>query len=752
MGHPPDVDVKTNEPPDDDVLEGPGFRMVRRGRHIELKTQRSPDEQRELLQRMRESRPKILDGIRSKTAEFVDILHKYTSFDLVANLFLLDVAHDPDEYKESESKLRPHWVEHAAVLELKDPRYQLRKPVLVDGADLERAHALLEEIFMQTVWYHLAESAEPSVSSPPSRIDELRFFTLLHGMSVRSPAYASHWRDVLLGLFERGAAVERLSAAHDLDVRSALAIVDAIENHIIGSLQKRYEQARTTRKDILEQLKEYTATGVFRGEPHEKELLDRVRNMRAKDAKRYLKYALAEWTRVALGTVLSFTVEQIAELAAVTVERVQAFMDEVSVEFGVTTADYALPAPVNVLHERPVIRYESRFFCPVPHLLPWAVKPAFERVLMTTPNWNAYQGQRSTYLVSTALNYVLNMLPGAIAYTSLFYPLESGEEAELDGLVLFDRYAFLIEGKAGSLGAARRGGKRGIKRQLEKLVGDAVDQVVRAYNYVRNTDTPSFRLDSGATVALDKARYTELVLMTVTLDVLDIFTAEMYQMRDIGVVTTRDLPWSVALTDLRAISEILARPIEFTHYLQWRRAIIEDSSLSGGKDELNWLGIYLKEGPKRPSPPASYDQLVFTSYTDDFDAFFLYKEGARTIPAQRPAQPVPRPMDLLCDALTAQSPYGFTRVGECLLGLNFDARREFAQKLNELAFDEAKGRPAEFVLQGESIVVKVIAKNLSTADLDVEAKKERDLRGQRVMALAVTSLPNWHVYGWTTVS
>jgi hypothetical protein len=732
----------------DDIFEAPGFRMVRRGRNLELRTHRSPEEQQDLKRRMWESRPEILAEIQSKTKEFLEILHKYTSLDLVANLFLRYGIHNPDKYKESESKLRPHWVEHAAVLELRDPRYEMRFPPLVDGADLERAHALLEKIFVSATWYYLAESANPNLSDSPSRIDELRFSTMLYGMSVRSPAYASQWRDVLFGLFERGSAVERLSSSRKLDLRSALAIIDAIENYMIEALQSRIQQARTTRKDVLDRLKDYKATGVFKGDAHQKELFDRIRNMRAKEAKRCLNYALVEWTRVAPGTILSFTDDRIAELAGVSVERVQAFLSEVSVEFGTTPTDDVLPAPVNILHERPVIRYESGYFCPVPHLLPWSIKPAFERVLSAISNWDAYQKQRSSYLVTTALRYFTDMLPQATTYHGLFYPLDGGQRAELDGLVLFDRYAFLIEAKAGSLGAARRGGKLKIKSQLEALVGDAADQVVRAHNYVRANDTPVFTLEGGCMVTLDKARHCEHVLVTLTLDSLDLFTAEMYQMRDIGVVTTQDLPWCISLTDLRCISEILTRPFELTHYLRWRLSTIEDSSVSGGKDELTWLAVYLKEGPGRPAPPASYNHLVFTSYTDDFDAYFMYKEGTRTIPATRPAQPLPRSLDRLCDALTSESPYGFTEVCECLLDLSFEERRHFAQKLVELAFNETKGRAAAFVSETDSLAVKVVGRNLSKADLDVEASTLRDARGKRALILALTTLPDWHVYGW----
>jgi hypothetical protein len=238
-------------------------------------------------------------------------------------------------------------------------------------------------------------------------------------------------------------------------------------------------------------------------------------------------------------------------------------------------------------------------------------------------------------------------------------------------------------------------------------------------------------------------------LATVTLDVLDIFTAEMHQMRDIGVVTTHDLPWCVALTDLRAISEILVRPFEFTHYLRWRLATISDPRLHGGKDELNWLAVYLKEGPARPSVPGAFTDLTFTSYTDDFDAYFLYKEGQRTIPAPRPTQPLPRPIENLCAGLAAVEPHGYTECCECILDLSFDERKEFAQKLTEFAFHEQRGKAKGFQFDGKLVVIRVTHSNVAAEELDGETSTLSRTNAKRALAISVTSMPEWHVQGWS---
>ena len=67
------------------------------------------------------------------------------------------------------------------------------------------------------------------------------------------------------------------------------------------------------------------------------------------------------------------------------------------------------------------------------------------------------------FLVSEGLKSISKLLPGSQVYESLTYPIGPSERAELDALILFDRYVFLLEAKGGEFGAARRGGQGGNK-------------------------------------------------------------------------------------------------------------------------------------------------------------------------------------------------------------------------------------------------------------------------------------------------
>ena len=129
------------------------------------------------------------------------------------------------------------------------------------------------------------------------------------------------------------------------------------------------------------------------------------------------------------------------------------------------------------------------------------------------------------------------------------------KDAELDGLVIFDRYIFLVEGKAGDLSSsARRGGQLRLISDLKELVAEPHRQALRAVSYINSFQKPIFQTQNGGTISLKKGKSTEYFLITLTLENLDVFTTELSQLRDLGMFGAVELPWAVSLSDLRIIS------------------------------------------------------------------------------------------------------------------------------------------------------------------------------------------------------
>ena len=271
-------------------------------------------------------------------------------------------------------------------------------------------------------------------------------------------------------------------------------------------------------------------------------MFDAIRNMRPKERKRFISSVSCHRVTTALANVLSFRPVTLASKAGVSEGIASKFLDAFSLSFRSTTADYVLPAPIPAVRVRPIVNLADKFLCPLPFNLVWAIKPRFEEALKQSNRWNSYQTHRGSFLVSEGLKSISKLLPGSQAYERLTYPIWPGEAAELDALILFDRYVFLLEAKGGEFGAARRGGKDRIKMGLAELVGDPLEQGARAWDYIRKNEQPVFIAKGGKRVVLDRPRYTEISNITLTLDSLDIFTPQMHRLRDTGVLGQHDLP------------------------------------------------------------------------------------------------------------------------------------------------------------------------------------------------------------------
>ena len=152
--------------PSEDVIRAPGLTIERRGRFVEISTHRTPAQQQQLLAAVAKSRVEMRAELERATQALEQLLHKYTSFDLVGHLWLRHGMFNMESYKETESTLRPHFVEHAAMLQLKDPRYELTAKLLVDPTDIALAEEFLEKIFQSTIAFYVTEKADPTRKAP----------------------------------------------------------------------------------------------------------------------------------------------------------------------------------------------------------------------------------------------------------------------------------------------------------------------------------------------------------------------------------------------------------------------------------------------------------------------------------------------------------------------------------------------------------------------------------------------------------
>lgn len=416
---------------------------------------------------------------------------------------------------------------------------------------------------------------------------------------------------------------------------------------------------------------------------------------------------LAQWAFLDLAGTWSFTAAELATEAGTPVQVAEAFLQTFSLSFGRPQDKGPWFRATHELQLRPFISYEDKFILVAPHLLLWAVKPNIEAMLQNDPTapWDAYERARSRLLVQKGMEYLRRAMPAGKGAQELYYDF-AGKRCELDGLFTFDRYIFLVEAKAGVASpAGRRGAPKSIVTDLKDLVRDPANQASRAKQFLESESTPTFALKDGTKVAVTKAPSCEIVPLSLTLDNLGMFTSDLSDVKKLGILLPDKTAWAIYLPDLKVVAEILSSPSQFVHYVCWRCSHLENEGVSSGKDELNWLGIYLREGSTRFGRPAGSDFLSFTSYTDKFDDYFLSQMGERSTPVPKPKQWMPSEMEQIIARIESAGTFGYTRATGTLLDLTFAERKQLGKNLRR---QESRGL-GDALLEVESVVINITA-------------------------------------------
>jgi hypothetical protein len=440
-----------------------------------------------------------------------------------------------------------------------------------------------------------------------------------------------------------------------------------------------------------------------------------VESLGNEDEQRRL-YGLAAWLVFRAQDAAVFTVQEIAEASAVPVDRVQAFLDAACLPWGTCGEEfYGFPHATPPIQRQPVLKLDGdRYFLPLPTSLLWAVRPVVEDALKADASgdgkawWHRYERARAGFAEAHAVSLLARAMPHAGAFHSLKYPwAKDGQqiEAELDGLVIVDDLALLVEVKSGGMSLeARRGAPNGMTEDLTALVGEPHEQALRARDYLRSADEVEFVLHDGTTLRVESGRLDDFIMVTVTLDALDVFTATLYKLTDLGVVGDGDLPWAVSLLDLAVISEVFEFPAQLIHFLR-RRARLNQLAFVMAHDELDWIGHYLWEGLWFEHLVSSCEDegaqpiVNFFGYSGEVDAHFIHAGRDGDDGPPMPRQEMPDDMrTFLRELEDAQHP-GYMHVSLAVLDLGTEAREQFFQGMADAVQRTVNdGRPHNFTM------------------------------------------------------
>jgi hypothetical protein len=480
-------------------------------------------------------------------------------------------------------------------------------------------------------------------------VAELKLMSTVNWITTRGTSYAHHGADLATALyrpFDRW-CLER----YGFTIDDVLHIGEAVQALLTG----RMNNLRGEALDFTERVQTHVSSPAARDKltADESAKLDSPETL-VMLAQRAFIHVYEHGVRDAM----SFTPDDLID-AGLSQDRVEAVLKELSLSAGSLGPDaYGGLFDESPLVEHPFFGFDGRFVLVVPGMVLRDAVVLLENRFMG--GVSTFSKARAKTLDRLALDYLKALLPGSEGFTNLYY-----DGAELDGLVIFESTAFVVEGKGSALSTqAQRGDVVRLGRDLGRAVEEAWTQGARARDYLFREEDAVFVDEGGSEVLrIPAGTIEEVFIVNPTLHELAGHAPQLPRLRSLGLFPAGEFPWSVFINDLRVISETADNAAVFLHYLTWRARLPLGERVTV-MDELDLWGSYLL-CERFGSLAGEGHHMVGNSITD-FDAYYARVVG------DGPKRPKPRkflekPITGFVERMARERPPGWRdAAGVCL--------------------------------------------------------------------------------------
>jgi hypothetical protein len=558
-------------------------------------------------------------------------------------------------------------------------------------------------------------------SGGDAQLQRLLLDATLQHLDVRKLVFRFQARHEASTLFASVRAEMQQLLGFDID--DLLRIEETIESLITARGDTWWQRKQDFRDHLVAALR-----GEAKLEGRESDWVSEAR-ARLNDSDDVRLMVMMQWSLASASSVFLVTASDLAAAAGLDESIARSVLRQFSLRAPQPKIADSLPSLYEPLELRPIVQVDDdRWLLHLaPPKLAGAIRPNLEKELKPTPAWERYQQGRAAYLENRTVELLRGTSPHAQSWVGLKYTFDDGNgrrEFELDGLVLIDTVAFLVEGKAGALRLeARRGQPQVTVDNLKALAVNAHDQALRARRYIDQAGTAEFRVGAQQ-VLIPRSGIGEFVLVTTTLDILSAFVTRTYDLVQAGLLSAGQLPWAVALPELEVICDLSEGAGQVVHYVQ-RRLDLGRRDISAS-EELDWFGNYLHEGLYFDDEDyAKYDRIQLDDFAIPINAYYEAQHDPRLQPAPKPRQAIPDDIAELIRDLEQNGPSGFVGAVAALLDGNGAARKRLDQGIREAKLSARKKGFGGFRIRMASVVVVVSFHN---------AEPERDFLRSYVKA------------------
>jgi len=558
----------------------------------------------------------------------IERFRRFDPFPVIAELSIRNCFVDPETYNEPESEQVEALAEYAQSLAL-----AIAKP----GKDapsvevIDECCALIEEALEATELYFSTEFTQDGYGERYPGVEaEVRFMTVMRTLKMRGDSVQEHHDELFLALFEPHKTF--LRARFGFSASEFVSAMHAIDETLVERVGD-YEETRSRLlEELQKQFDRFVARRISEGPvPGNDQINEEFFALPATEQlnaeKRRTRESISSMFDIAPDSTIK---EKILDFLSADAGSNLEFLDG---------NGRGWPIGESIIRRKPAVRRDGRYYLFNPLLLSRVLIDMFETAVREADAAyfrDVYLPKRSALLEESVLEHLVRLLPGAKVYRNLKYEaIDDGKTKlfETDAILIFDRYLFIIEDKAGGVTrAAHRAAIARIKEHLENLIADAAKQGFRTRDYIAEHSPARFRDSSGRDVEVPNLdSFDGCFVITPTLTPLAHFAARLAVIRQLASLPNGAWPWSVFLNDLRIISEIVESPAEFVLYLE-RRLLANETVDIATTDELDYLMYFLCHGMffGNEAGPNGKQGMVLAGYTVDLDRYYSWKGGRRS--------------------------------------------------------------------------------------------------------------------------
>lgn len=633
-----------------------------------------------------------LDSVPERIAELkqqlVAAMAPYDAFDVISNVLFANLPLDPETYRESTHEGLAAYAEYAALVLLERPvRGGTEERGPIGKHEIDSWMPLLREIVGLSSF---AESRRVTPDLPAQDpLSDIRRRIVTRELFLRNPIYDWQEEATLQALFGDERVRGDILDLAGFEIEDALAIVQAFTEIGFDRLRDRREEGLAFQGELSEAVGRVRA-GDEPANTEADEVTAALAALPAREAAKQIETMAIAWIFYATGDTFQVTPEQLAEHTGVDAGRVGSFLELFSIEFGQPAFGPAFTGQ-HVLRQRPVIRDpDGNHLCSYTGNLLFALRHQIEDALKRdSAAWERYNRVRKRYVEDNAVAYFRAALKTPKAWTNLMYTIDGAGPYELDGLVILDSVAVVVEAKAAALtGPARRGAPGRLKRDVETVLAEASSQAERLRLAFEEGREIALADGEGNPVVLSHSDTARVFSVVVTLDDFSGVGPTVWDLAEADLLRVPEpLPWIVSLHELEVIAELTEYPALLTLYFRLRREV-NARKLVRTADELDLFIHYLLYGlffdDLIEAEERAPDAIFIQSMTDDLDAYFMWKRGTRSTPAEPPRQKMHKRFRELLESLETACPDGYIEIEMALLSMPDADRKMVANRFAEM--------------------------------------------------------------------